>query len=766
MLNSSKNIFIIGIKGAAMANLAVILKKMGKYVSGSDLKEEFITDILLLKNKISYSVGFEPENLKENIDLVIYSAAHAGVNNPQAVEAHKRKIPVISQSEILGELMKQFKIKIAVSGCHGKTTTSSLLSYALIQLGKKPSYLVGAPSFNEYAGGAYESDKYFVVEADEYGVNPPTDLRPKFHFLHPDYIICTNIDFDHPDMYKDLENTKEEFLKFFNKKKLILCSDNSNIYQLINRLIQDNYLTYGFSKKADYIIWDVKTQSIGTSFKLSHKNILLGEFFISLFGDKNVSNAAAVIVMLVTLGFTVEKIKKAIGNFVGAKRRFEKVFENDHFSLYDDYGHHPHEIETTILAARKRFPHRRIVIIFQPHTFSRTKIFLKDFGKALSLADYSYILPIFPSAREDSSKFSVTSQDIIKQAPGKYLSYVKDDTQLMNRLHTEVQKGDIMFTIGAGDVYKLKDEIIKLVRSEELEVRDYKEKLNVERNKELFPHLTLRTHTNAEYYVDAKSREELIISRKFATEKKIPFFILGGGSNLAITKKVIKGIVVKNSYQRLEIIEENNDTVDLLVSSGYPVSRLVAETVKKGYEGFEYHKGLPGTVGGAIYMNSKWTKPISYFGDALFYAYLASDYGKVIKVDRKYFKFDYDYSILQKTREIVLEIVFRLKKVSPKILEKRAQEAFEHRLKTQPFGVATSGCFFKNPGSTSAGYLIDKAGLKGYSVGNFIVSDKHANFIINKGNGKSEDLKKLISLIKSKVKEKFGVELEKEVIVA
>lgn len=296
-------------------------------------------------------------------------------------------------------------------------------------------------------------------------------------------------------------------------------------------------------------------------------------------------------------------------------------------------------------------------------------------------------------------------------------------------------------------------------------MKSYNAKLKIERNKELFPYLTLRTRVRAELYLEAKAREELIAARKYATEKKLNFFVLGGGSNLAIIKKKISGLVVKNMYQKTRVIHADKSSVDFLVSSGYPVSRLVAETVEKGYEGFEYHKGLPGTVGGAIYMNSKWTRPVSYFSDNLLYANIIDEHGKERQVKKSYFQFGYDYSILQKTKEIVLEAVFRMKKVSSNILKKRAKEAFEYRLKTQPFGVATSGCFFRNPGKTSAGYLIDKAGLKGYAVGGFVVSEKHANFIINKGNGKTEDLIKLLDIIKSKVKEKFGVQLEEEVIL-
>lgn len=470
MLEQAKSIFIIGIKGAAMANLAVILKKMGKNVTGADLEEEFITDKLLRNNNILYSIGFDPKNLPDLADLVVYSAAHAGSNNPIGIEAKKQGIKLISQVELIAKLMQQFMIKIAVSGCHGKTTTSALLSYSLIQLGEKPSYLIGAPSFNEFSGGDYEGDKYFVVEADEYGVNPPDDIRPKFHFLKPDYIICTNIDFDHPDVYKDLEETKKAFLEFFNTTPmnrfigvpLVFCADNKNLMQIAQKLPRDRYVTYGFSKKADYVISTVKTDPSGTKFDLLQNDVVLGNFNISLFGDKNVSNTTSVIVMLLNLGFPVEKIQKALKNFTGAKRRFEKVFENkDHF-LFDDYGHHPNEIQATIEAARKHFPNRRIVVIFQPHTYSRTQILLKDFAHALSLADYSYILPIFPSAREDKSQFHVTSEDIIKIGV-KNCESVLTNNELVSKLQSNLKKGDVLFTMGAGDVYKLKDEVIKLL---------------------------------------------------------------------------------------------------------------------------------------------------------------------------------------------------------------------------------------------------------------------------------------------------------------
>ena len=743
-----------------MANLAVILKKMGKNVTGCDIEEEFITDKLLQDNKISWLVGFDVNKLPKQTDLIVYSAAHGGTSNPLVIETLKRNINVISQAKLLGELMDQFETKIAVCGCHGKTTTSSLLVYALNKLKQKPSYLVGVPFFTDYQGGNFQDKKYFVAEADEYGVNPPVDKTPKFNLLNPDYIIATNIDFDHPDVYKDIEETKKAFKKFFGNRKLIANIDDKNLFQCIDTL---NSITYGESEKSNYQIINSKINENESLFEI--KNV--GKFKIDLFGKHNISNATAVIVQLLELGFKASDIRTALIGFTGAERRFEQVYFKNNIYLFDDYAHHPSEIAATIKAAGNRFPKRRVVIIFQPHTFSRTNFLLKEFRQSLSLADQGFVLPIFASAREKSGQFEISSKDIVFAKPN--LKYVESNGELLEELNKIIQEGDVIFTMGAGDVYKLKEQIIELInqkskiknQSDKLKIKN----LKIERNKDLKQFNTLRTTSIAEYFLEARTREDLIEGKKFALKNKLPLFILAGGSNLAIVKDKINGLVIKNSYRELKILKETKNNVLLSVSSGYPVSQLVNETVNSGYGGFEYHKGLPGTAGGAIYMNSKWTKPLSYFGDSLVHCFLIDSLGKTKKVGKDYFKFDYDYSILQKTGEIVLEAVFKLTKTTPKILSERARSAFEYRKKTQPMGMATSGCFFRNVNGKSVGQMIDKAGLKGFGIGDFYVSPIHANFIINRGHGKSEDLLKLVRMIKEKVKNKFGVELKEEVII-
>ncbi len=401
MLNEARNVFIVGIKGVAMANLAVILKKMGKTVSGSDIEEEFITDELLKKDNIQYSIGFEPSNLPFNTDSVVYGAAHGGHENSQVQEARKRGIRIYHQAEFLEELIKNFKTKIAVCGSHGKTTTASLLAYALLKLGARPSYLVGATYFNQYQGGDYLGNEYFILEADEYAVDPPKDKTPKFHFLHPDIIVCTNIDFDHPDVFKDLDHVKSEFEKFFKKaKKVFLCP-----------------------------------------------------------ADGDLKHTACVVQTLIKLGFKREEAEKATHDFTGAKRRFEQKAHIDNIYLFDDYAHHPAEIEATIKAAKERFKDRRIIVIFQPHTYSRTQALLAQFKQALQTADLVFLAPIFASARENPADFSISSANIIKEAA------CNSKEEILTKLKDNLKPGDVIFTMGAGDIYKLERDIIKIIKT-------------------------------------------------------------------------------------------------------------------------------------------------------------------------------------------------------------------------------------------------------------------------------------------------------------
>lgn len=473
MLKNYKNIFIIGIKGVAMANLARILHQMGKHVSGSDTSEEFITDKVLTESNIQLIHSFEATQLPHTVDLVIYSAAHGGINNPQAQEAKKRGIKIMHQVEVLGEILQQFQTSIAVCGCHGKTTTSALLSYTLKKLHAEPSYMVGVSDFNGNWGGEYTGKSTFVVEADEYGINPPHDKTPKINYLEPTHAICMNIDYDHPDVYDSLEQTKKTFLSFFQKvlmkgqlsSSLIFCADDDNLMSVADFLPKSSYRTYGFSSSADFIISSLQSTEEYSTFTLSY-NGATSEYRTSVFGEKNISNVVGVIAMLTQLGYSPQVIQESIQGFTGAKRRFEQILFKNNTYIFDDYAHHPHEIEATINAARLRFPNRRLLVLFQPHTFSRTESLKQEFILSLTKADMSFVLPIFGSARETVTENAITSDDLQKLAQQQGMQNVFGFTSkesILEKLQSIIQSGDVIFTMGAGDVYKMANKIEEMI---------------------------------------------------------------------------------------------------------------------------------------------------------------------------------------------------------------------------------------------------------------------------------------------------------------
>lgn len=456
-----------------MANIALILKKMGKNVCGSDTAEEFITDKQLVENNIEVIHSFEPSALPIDIDLVIYSAAHGGIRNSQIVAAQHKNIPIIHQAEFLGKLLEKFEKSIAVCGTHGKTTTSAMLTYCLKKLRARPSYLVGTPSFNEFYGGDYDGELYFVVEADEYGLNPPEDRTPKLQSLHPTHCIATNIDFDHPDVYDDIQATKEMFQAFFSnivinqESKLFICIDDADLMSVVKKLPRRSYETFGFDPNADLQIINTKVSEEVTTFELIYKSKQIGSFSLSLFGGKHTSNAAGVILALLILGFEADEIKKAIAGFTGAKRRFELIKKIKKSYLFDDYAHHPEEILSTLETAKERFKGRKIIVIFQSHTYSRTISLQDQFIDALSVADYVFLAPIFPSARERAYDQSISSYDLVETANKKSYTHFyaySSKKDLAIKLSEVLNESDVVFTMGAGDVYKLKDDIIGVMK--------------------------------------------------------------------------------------------------------------------------------------------------------------------------------------------------------------------------------------------------------------------------------------------------------------
>ncbi|WP_368652408.1 UDP-N-acetylmuramate--L-alanine ligase [Ornithinibacillus sp. 4-3] len=415
----------IGIKGTGMSALAQILKDSGEKVQGSDIDKRFFTQEALEEKNIPI-YPFSKGNIKD--DYIIIAGNAFPEDHMEIKEAKERGVTFYRYHEFLGEWLKQYT-SIAVTGAHGKTSTSGLLAHVLKE-SMPISYLIG-----DGTGKGHEDSKYFVFEACEY----------RRHFLQyePDYAIMTNIDYDHPDYFTSIEDVFDAFQAMANKVKkgIIACGDDEQLQQLQTKV---PIVYYGFSASNDFQAQNVKESKEGTTFDVFVRNTYYDTFTIPLFGNHHVLNALAVIAICHYEGIPSEDIKY-FHTFKGVKRRFTEKLIGEQVVI-DDYAHHPKEITATIESVRKKYPEKDVVAIFQPHTFTRTRAFLKEFAESLNLADKVFLCDIFGSARENSG--NLTIQDLQELVPNSEILE-------LSTIDTLKPYSDSVFIfMGAGDIQK------------------------------------------------------------------------------------------------------------------------------------------------------------------------------------------------------------------------------------------------------------------------------------------------------------------------
>lgn len=456
-----KSIYFVGIKGVAMAGLAVMAQQLGLEVNGSDTAEIFPTDEMLHRHKISFHQGFAADHLKYKPDLVVISAAY-GLTNPEVKAAKSLRLTVLNQSELLGKYMERFE-GIGVAGVHGKTTTSSMLAYILQQAGFSPSYSIGTGSIVGLEDSAHIGDgQYFVAEADEYRKSDLT-VAPKFLDLPLQHVIITSIELDHPDIYATAEQVYNVFYQLTTKiprgGTIVACTDWPLVKRLVTRRADRPCTTYGFEATAQYQIVNFEEHDAVT-FEIKHNEEVTAKLRLSVPGKHNALNATAAGLMASKLGISWEIITKALASFVGAKRRFEYLGDYNGAKFYDDYAHHPTALTYLLESAHRRFAGKHLVVVFQPHTYSRTGKMLKEFAYSLKTADKLILLNIWASAREKSGY--VTIKDLIdevkKYNPG--VEYRPTLDELATYLKSFVTEKDVVLLIGAGDVYKIFEKIV------------------------------------------------------------------------------------------------------------------------------------------------------------------------------------------------------------------------------------------------------------------------------------------------------------------
>jgi UDP-N-acetylmuramate--alanine ligase len=446
----------IGIGGIGMSGIAEILINLGYEVSGSDLHISEQTKRMESLGARVY-IGHNASNI-EDYSVVITSTA-IDPSNPEIVEARRRKIPIIHRSEMLAELVR-LKHGIGVAGTHGKTTTSSILSYVLFHGGINPTAVIGGKVFNFGSNARIGEGEYLVFEADE---SDGTFLN-----LMPTIGIVTNIDADHLDHYRYFENIKEAFLKYMNSIPFygysVICIDDVTVRELIPR-IERPFYTYGFSEDADFRATNVEVSDGITSFNCSYNGEDTGRYSIRLLGSHNVVNAVSVIAIASELGLDYDVIKEGLYEFSGVGRRLEVIGEVEGIRVYDDYGHHPTEIRATLKALKELG--RRLVVVFQPHRYTRTELLWDEFGQSFPHADSLYITAIYPAGEKPiEGVSSELIRESVKKHENREVEIVETLEEIPERVGRNLEEGDIVVTLGAGNIYKSGKMILDYLRED------------------------------------------------------------------------------------------------------------------------------------------------------------------------------------------------------------------------------------------------------------------------------------------------------------
>ncbi|HTR98101.1 MAG TPA: UDP-N-acetylmuramate--L-alanine ligase [Bacteroidota bacterium] len=453
MFSSIRKLHFVGIGGIGMSGIAEILVDQGFTVTGSDRAANENTERLQALG-VTVAIGHAAANVAADVDALVYSSA-VGSDNPEVAEAARRKIPVIRRAEMLAEVMR-LKYGIGIAGTHGKTTTTSMVSLVLMEGGIDPTVIVGG-RLRGLAGSNARLGKgeFIVVEADEFDRS--------FLSITPTIAVLTTLETDHLDCYRDLDDIKSAFIQFAGKVPfygfVVLCLDEPALQEIMPK-IKKKIVTYGLNGQADLQAVNIVHRENRTTFTVVRDGADLGEIALQIPGVHNVQNALAAVSVGLELGVSFAQVKAGIGKFTGVFRRWEVKAELEGITVVDDYAHHPTEIRATLAGAKAGW-RRRVVCVFQPHLYSRTRDFYDEFGRAFFNADVLVVTDVYP-AREEPIQ-GVTGELIAsaaKEYGHKQVHYVPDKKDVPGYLMTLARPGDIVITMGAGDIWKFGEEFI------------------------------------------------------------------------------------------------------------------------------------------------------------------------------------------------------------------------------------------------------------------------------------------------------------------
>jgi UDP-N-acetylmuramate--alanine ligase len=474
-LTKAKKIYFIGIKGVGMTMLAQFLAATGHQVSGSDVTDTFLTDRVLAQAKIKIFSPFQATNIPIDADLIIYSSAYNVHSNLELayIKSHPavfKKIPLLSYAEALGQTFNNY-YGLAVCGTHGKTTTTAWLGYVLWRAGLKPNVLVGSSVPQFHGSSLLGQSKYFVAEADEY--------QNKLQYFQPRAVVLNNIDYDHPDFFKTKAAYVKVFADFIQKIPVtgfLIINQRDVASKKLRTTCRGRVISYdlvvgSYGGGADYLAYDWQIKTGQQIFSVSYRGKQLGRFKIKLLGEHSILNALAVIAAARELKVPLELIRKHLAGFTGTARRTQVLGKYQGALIIDDYAHHPTEIKSTLAGLRQFYPQHKLVVVFHPHTFTRTKALFNDFATSFSQADEVIVLDIYGSAREQQG--GVSSQELVQAI--KAVNQANLVRQQVRRLATislaaaylrkHLGAGQLVVLMGAGDVFRVYDELKKTTKA-------------------------------------------------------------------------------------------------------------------------------------------------------------------------------------------------------------------------------------------------------------------------------------------------------------
>lgn len=739
-------IHLIGVAGSGMSGLALMLLEMGHRVSGSDRVTSDETERLKSLG-LMFSSPHSPDAVSD-ADIVIYSSA-IKEDNPDLMAGRAAHIPCFLRAQCLAAILNN-KRGIVVSGTHGKTTTSALCAHILREGRKRPCHYVGAeiPVLGTNAHWNDQSD-YLVAEGDE-------SDGTLVNYL-PEHSIVLNVEAEHLDHYKNLDEIKDVFAQLCaqTRGKIFYCAVDAGAMSVCSVL--PNAVSYGWAN-ADVTASGVEELRGRTLFVLNYKGQEMGQVELGIPGRHNVLNALAAVAVALELGVDFESISRALSTFAGARRRFETKYLTPHGRIIDDYGHHPTEIAATLQTARSLSP-RRIVVLFQPHRYTRTQLLADEFGRVLQAADVVYVSDVYPASEMPIP--GISGETIVEAARRQGPVEIHSCPDLATAhivVGNALRLGDLLVTLGAGNVHEAGTKIARdLVVLEELvRFSGMTTPIRARLYELMSKHTTMKVGGAAQFWFEPDSAETFAGLVNYCRDRGIPVTVVGRGSNMIVRRGGIRGAVICPKGGDFDVLEVHG--THITAGAGVKLKKVAALAAAHGIAGFEWMDGIPGNVGGSLRMNAGAMGRECI--DSLLSVTCLNERGEVRERERDSLEYSYR-TVNDLKRNYVIKAVFHGEKGDAAEIQTRMEESRQKRKFTQPVE-PSAGCVFKNTVSMPAGKLIDELGLKGLSIGDAEISLLHGNFIINKGNATAIDVLALVDMIKEKAQKECGVDLEME----